>query len=767
MKNKKRGVITFLAAMLIFCAAAVFISANTTASAAGDVKYIINMVDEGAQSVNGGKVFVKIDETEQEVGAEIFRDYGDTQFIVEGKYYKIVGYSITANGTFGNSGSDDDTFAPVDTFIMPELTALPGDATEITITLIFSAIPYNMSGQARLIENYAISDTVVKDGGVDVDIELKESASFAYASDISVIVGDTVNILTPGQATDAGENQKFYDYALWNTQGFYEYQSLGIDEAITITSEFLDKYLLAADEIIIIGVFAKTHLVEITDYSDADYSGNFAEITIYDHLSSIEIPLNSKSQIQGFFDGGAVELFEGTYIKVAAKTVSYFEFDMFDVSLGTPNVDGNECIINYLDEDYQIAVQFNKAVYVLDITGQDSLGRNIDISGNLVSPATFVLGDLVPIQLTDIETLKANHNCYNFYFRARTAQGYSDLQDTEDADDFDLLITADFLDGFLNVNTGTLTLNVVFVNRYAFSVDFSSDPELGSYSVNIGGSSYNDLTDDFTTDPKNYGTKVTVVLNASKYAFVNLSGVYENERQDDTITLTLNNSDRNISITLTPLKFSLTDKTNAENLEGYSVSNLEGLTIGSTITIVMGTAENHEVKKWLINDADVLNNLPEGAEYSNGILTIKVTEEWLDVFTNFEFTNDISTGIKLSYLLLVAGIPSVIVILIILFLILFVTNAKRKKFIRAELLDEKMRGYTYNSGAMIQDLKDDTYMKVSKKDVRVRMKQQKQEKHKHVQTSQKDEETHTPYTSFSQGVHDRPQNGNDDGTDNH
>jgi|GEM_PF-3453788 len=768
MKNKKKGLFALIAAVMIFSAAAVLFSVNTAASAAGDVKYTINMIDESSppKSVNGGGIF---DENEQEVGSVVYKNFTEpSQFTAEGRYYALRGYTINWTplkevniagvGTL-NTGSHsvmlpepDPGDEPVAELSTPELTVPSGGtgAAEIEITFIFRAIEYPMYGKARLVENYAISNTAVKDEGTEVGIELKISDSLVYDSGVLVKIGDMVELLAPDAVSDAGENQKFFDYALWNTQGFYEYQKLSQISQITITKEFLDDYLLVADEIVIIGVFAKTYSVKIADFESSDYPGDFIEITIYDHLRSKE--LKGKAEIENYFGAVAVvgneysvEFFEGTYIKIKAKTVNYFEFNKFVIS-GVDYTD-SEYVINYLDGDCQIEVLFDYAVYTLDITGQDSLGRNIAISGNLTYPGTFSLGDTIPIQLTDLEQLKQDYNCYNFYFRVEGAPNA--LPGTADAESFNLLLNKAFLDSNLNLDMGTtLTLNAVFVNRYAFSVDFkSANADFGSYSVKVGNTDFIGLTEDFPGGLYNYNTKVTVVLKASKYAFANISGAYESEREDDTIELTLNNSDRKISIEYTPLKFNLVDKT--KSLEGYSVSNLEGLTIGSYITIIMGTAANYEIKKWIINETDVLKSLPADAEYSNGILTIKITEEWLDnVFQNFEFNNDIGTGIKMSYLMLVAGVPSVVAVLIIIFLILIITNAKRKKFIKAELLDEKMKGYTYNAGNMIQDLRDDTFMKVSKKDVKARMKQQKQEKSKSAKKPQHTVDDNTPYSSF-------------------
>lgn len=751
MQSKRKGLTAILASISIFLIIAVFVIAgiksryNLESSAAdGDVLFTLEMKtnaenEDEEKEVKGGAIF---DKTGSQVGPGTIDKYFEggiieVQFTTEAKYYELTGFKVTCNGDIyinnvPYSNLVDEDFS-IEQFDMPNIKVAEDEqgktaATQIWITFYYDAIEYKISSNAlRLSAPFYFPDSsLVADGVINLE-KVNGNGEGDNGEEIDFQIGDSFEVFP----SYIGADLNFYGYALFNKlQSKYEYLEGKQDTAsITIDKLFLDKYLYN-DKIIITGVLLKAYSITV------ELDENCTIVSIFNLLTQEKKDLENKEDIEEFF---SKKIDEFTRISIKAKNSTYFtNYKISLIKQGSViNSSENSAYnISSLSEEHDgcvIKTEFTKAEYDLIVDGVDSLNRPIAGFGGYleVSKTKVSLGDTVSISLINLDDLeKSGYYDYSFWVKNATANSYIKL---ENAPEGCLLeIESDFLQEYLNLNTKSITIRIVFIIKYAFSIDYSISgaiADLCSYKVLINGIDTKlDTNGNFSEKIYNHGTKITISFTKSKYAVLSLNGVYDNEKKGDVIEIILNNKDRNnISISYLPLKFNLTD--NTKKTEGYSVFNLEGLTLGSFIEIYLGIKENnkYEIKSWYINNVDVLNNLPKGAVYSDGVLRIELTEEWLNIFENFGFTNTITTGFKASYLLMVAGIPSVVAALIILFIIIFVTNSKRKRFIKAELLDEKMKGYTYNSGNMISDLRDDKFMKVSKAEIKARKKQQNEE----------------------------------------
>jgi len=695
MENiRKKSLYALILAVLVLLAAAAFsITLNKSKDAfaegpGGDLTITL-IGDEGIVClINDSPAEVVFDGGTGTVGA----NFGDTVRFLPPKYYGLIDFtvewehedSIYINGSLA-SGSYSDS--------APDLTInVEGPTTDITITYSFEATPYEINTASGYISNYILPDINTAIPGVSIGLDKTE-----------VKIGDTVNLSISDQS-DA--NHRFVDYALWNAiTGEYDYQNLPENGQIVITSAFLDKYLLATDEINVVAAYVKTYFVEIS--GDAAVGSDNIQIAVYNRLTDAT---DIYTSLNDFVD-------EGCYITITALAVPYFNFAGFTVNGEEKN--SAAYTINYLDGDYTVSAQFDKIAYTLDVVGLNSFGgiipSNCTVTVNGAETTQFYIGDTIKIELSS----QTDFN--NFTVKKAASQSYDNL--TSSNGTFEKTVNAKFLDDYLNLNSKIVRIAANFANKYNLSIALEND-SLGGYTVSANGGT--PLTPNgnfnYTYD---YGTIITIVVQPSKYAAYNYSGVYSGEKQGDRITIVLNSMDRNITLSFKPLTFNLTDKT--QNIKGYSISTLNNLKLGDKIDISVGLGDNDEIKSWTINGINVLNNLLSDAKYSKGKLEITITPEWLDRFQNDGgISNQVQTGMKTSLLMLII-IPSVAVpVLAVILIIFFVANARRKKFIKAELTDKVRTDATRNVSGFVTDLREGKDVgQVTDEDVKREMKKKK------------------------------------------
>lgn len=744
MKNiRKKNLYTLLTGILMLLSAVAFLAFNNkpanNAFAAGespDINYSIKM-SEGGASVkygNNSVSFSALDDGGYKSGLA-GGSYGTAiNFIAEAqRYYEIENYTVTweegktieINDEDNSSGILDGQGSNVKILIESGAITM----NNVIIVFRFKKCEYKINSAAKYISNYQISAENQEASGVQINL-----TNLIGEEITTVKLGDKITL----NLNDNDSSRRFVNYALWNTlEGKYEKLNLFRGSHLKIREEFLDKYLSAKGEILIIGTFINVYPVKISDYA-GNLTQNFIEVTLYNNLTKETIECKNKNDIERYFGENSEPVDEGCYIRIVAKNIPYYKFVNFDD--GATLSSNIEYRIDYLKDNYDIAAAYSKNVYTLEnVDVKDNFGTSLQSdgsgggvvaeiynadSGQTTETNQFGIGDKITIKLSEslVNDLKSR-GFFDNYFSVKigATQKYQDL---EASSILEITVDSDFLNKYLNLNTDKIRIISNFIHRYSFELILDGK-DLGNCSISVNEKNPETYSGNFEKEFFNNGTIITIKSNPSKYASYNFDGVYD-RKEGDEITIVINGADRSATLSFIPKVLSLTDKSNIK--EDYSVTGLGDLKLGSVLTMTVSSSSSNEIKSWTFNGINVLNEkeLLSNMEYSSGVLSITVTEAWLNSLENLEIINNVSVGLK-SALLVAIIIPSIVVPLLAIVLLAFIiTNAKRKKFIRAELTEKGYAEATRNVSGFIAGLREGKDMReVTDEDVKREMKKRK------------------------------------------
>lgn len=505
---------------------------------------------------------------------------------------------------------------------------------------------------------------------------------------------------------------------------------------IIITTNYNQERLLAFeafnDENVSLGVFSNDSELVITNYFET-----VDEIWIFINQNAYKSEYfdDDYLSIEGVFVGedeilpsGNLYIVEGiepetiTEIEIRFNIAS-FEISSACINLKTNNVVdgvfGNNFIEFYTVSDKGIEtklekdaeekywVQYNQKLHI-------KLAENITLNNNEFS-------------------YNLNNLYINFFNQNFLAGNISDYSYT---------VNADFLYYyFVNKIDKKINFLAYYMQNYKFTLDFNNKDLAVDYYVKNTGTNAAVGKDDFlkigdvlqiTMQLKDY-TILKKLANDDRY---NIGGLnYTSDEvtvNGDNVTIVVEVFDRNINLVIN-LEL-LTFEANDEGSIGKTTFTNKNFKYGDKVEITALMEDSFsEIKSWKIGGKIVPSKVNETA---NGIKrisenTVEIdTAVWYDIakesgFNLNLFKSEIVTGMKSSMLMIIIISSGAVVIAGVVLLLIILLNNRTKKKIEVLLKAEKMTGYTYNTGSMIQDLKNDSFNKVSKKEIKEEMKKRK------------------------------------------
>jgi len=516
-----------------------------------------------------------------------------------------------------------------------------------------------------------------------------------------------------------------------NISGYYHYFANGFGNIFNISFDksTLDKYANMDTGIEIVGVYSKTLKAEVS--SNVTNSGDAINVLIVSY-----VPNQKDGQVKSYFGEKNYYPDEGSDITVFVSNSNSFKFTGFTYSNITPTVAGNELTVEGIDSPCTITVAFNTTPITFDVYGFDgnqkvSLPGTFVYDGNGIAVSSVVASaELKHITFVEPEGYRLDA-ANPISIRRKTIDGWEFVDfvpKSRSADGekfiFEQILDNDFINLNVYVSTGTSEIRIRFnlTKLYALNVSLPSSSEgLGcSFEIRqkVGGSwdAALDLSQNKYFE-KGSEFQITAVYNDKYRKFNGFTGV---AGSGNVATFTLN-ADRTIMLNFAAEKLQI----RADSNENVTFSR-SSFFLGDTLVITFDVPEHNDIKEWWINSK-------KHTGFSGNTLTVQLTEAWLAANGDWlndgqvlVLKNDVKTGWKDSLIAMVT-IPAVAIPLLLVILIVFLTiNIRRKRFIKAQLIEKRVEGIKRNVGGYVSDLRQGKNMGVTKADVKQAMKEQKQ-----------------------------------------
>jgi hypothetical protein len=212
-----------------------------------------------------------------------------------------------------------------------------------------------------------------------------------------------------------------------------------------------------------------------------------------------------------------------------------------------------------------------------------------------------------------------------------------------------------------------------------------------------------------------YGTSVVIHPIPSRFYTFDLAGSTGITSLEFELLL-----DRNITLSFASKVFTMTVNNLSEGANG-SLNFEEGLEfrVGDTITIAFETAAGHQLNSMLVGDKDASELVIPGMAFSNGMLTIDVTYEWLEAAVELgwitlagatagTFNISIEVDAPISTLVIVGVSAAGVVLLVVLIgIAMAIISIRRKRADYKAALEKHKTGMARLNQNLVKDLLKD------------------------------------------------------------
>lgn len=284
---------------------------------------------------------------------------------------------------------------------------------------------------------------------------------------------------------------------------------------------------------------------------------------------------------------------------------------------------------------------------------------------------------------------------------------------------FDQVFNTDFFNYYLSVNSEIIIvlnltklygLNVVVPNQGMGSYTVHKIlPDMTLEAVNLSENNYFDSGTKF---------KITAVPKAHH----TFQGFDRAPLSGNTLDITLLDN-RTVNLHFSENTYQL-----ISNLDVVTSTPTSTYSVGQTVVFTYDVKANRSIKEWRINGDKLGKGKFTGAKRNGNSITVTLTGDMLKD-GKFDFKHNVKDSLRTGIVLGVS-IPSLILLLLVAILAVFVyINLKRKKVIKAQLVQERQGRMVRDVGGYISDLRDGRITSsISKEDVKNEMKKQKEQK---------------------------------------
>ena len=482
--------------------------------------------------------------------------------------------------------------------------------------------------------------------------------------------------------------------------------------------------------------YIEAFTVSVSNYSHTALPGyNFVEIETFDPITGL---WTSHDVISNTL------FIKGSSVRVVVKTPNHFTFHGLTVNAAPFAGSVYASPAGGLNANLSVSASFSINIYSIRIKGLDAYGMPVSADDAVTVKMNNATGHTSTIKVGDVmnDIMFSSLSDYRF-------NGFSIKQRSADAYDgftINTPINNAFFKNYLTAN-GEVTIIVHLIKQYSLNVFVVSDEkssDWGFFTVStvngdVQKKEYDSRTDNISV-LRNlvFDGDAKIYISATAKPYYTFSGFTldfeETDRYNDELRFDELKYSRSIGVHFAKEAFDVKvnntfdGKDNAN--DALVVRNNEKVSLGDIITITANLASSRRIKSWTINKDINLENLPSNMKYENGILSITLTEEWLDA-SGLEVNVNVTSGLKTGVLLAIILPSALVPLFVVAFVIVFIMYNKRKKEVKAQLTEQQAANYRLNTGGFVSDLKEGKDVgQVTDAKVKQEMKNQKHNKNK-------------------------------------
>ncbi|MDR0975422.1 MAG: hypothetical protein LBM01_00485 [Christensenellaceae bacterium] len=652
------------------------------------------------------------------------------------RYYDLVAVNVVrgvyTSGNFTSNGSETITLTESGLGSGTYLFVLPSINIDYKFELHFAPLQYEVNVDTA----YTNGTTYTKNPELGGYFEV-ENISRTTGDTLKVMLGDELRLMNSLSAADT--TKRFaYPVIEYSTAGYYDNLGtrLTFEDAysVTVDEEFIDSHVLNG-EINIIGAYVRTY--SFTVNGAIDNNTNVDSALFDDAIQTVvqsPIVFSPNGGNRQFSGENYIILDEGSTVTITTIEGDYIEYDgALTIPHTTTPINANGGItLNFTSKDLTLSI---KAV---DSDGNAITGINPLIAANFDSDRAsgkIHILDVLESITYDGESLESSKiilggHAYvfeGFKIKRAVPNASGDRLDDFTISNNGLAIDEDFLDTYFSNNK--VEISATFRREFTLTVGQS---EFGTIEIteNVGDDEWVDVSDD--NGKYYFGKDANIRITAKSkvngvYQFSHFTNIATSEIDGNTASFSVG-SDRSITAVFKTLgiKIATDDKVNFEGGETK-------FKVGDVITLEYDLNASSDIRDWKIGGKSY-KDFGDDASLSGKTLSIRLSEEllaanqsWISSNGNIaliNIENDIKTGLKLTIL-----IPLIIVPLMLIgLLVMLLTNAKRNKLMKAELVSERTDKSKFDLSGYMQDLKSGRSVgQVSKEDIRAARKAQIEE----------------------------------------
>ena len=558
------------------------------------------------------------------------------------------------------------------------------------------------------------------------EIELDENLVIYNPADVSKIsIYENAFVSVDALPESPSSNYRFVTFKLYNAlENVYFNSDFGVYsysknyDSLDINEQWLETYLIN-NQVIIIAEYVEAYGVSI---AMAEGQTEHGDITIK-VVDALTLEVQYYSYMQNIY------IVKNSIITIVANPEFIYEFDYFLNIDENDYVKDNEAIIT-VNQLIDIRAVFKYKSFTLEFAPIDQINYKVHSVSGLMSFVNGQENTSSQVKVTD----ELNGSLFN---SGTEIIGYKFVNFTvknELGENTPLTGNLIITEEIINKNLNKFNKFIIYANYISTHILTLTQPSenLGRVDVFIKG-------EETSTDARefDYGTELVIIAHTNRFSKLDennpIYGCSAQEKESDNklnVTITYN---RSIVFNFLPLTLNIDKKLISSNGGNTTISKINSLNIGDTITLIVNIDSGKELKDWKINGVSI-NNLPDNMAYEGNSVTITITEDWLNGLTwlddnTFVIESNASFGMTIVVLMAII-IPSILIPLLSAVLILYYMNLnKRKARIKAELKHKQASRYRLNTSDFIKDLREGKDVgQVTDEDVKKAMKDKKKKK---------------------------------------
>jgi len=585
--------------------------------------------------------------------------------------------------------------------------------------LHFARIEYQVQIEADYLDKFNVTS------GIAGKIRVGETVTFANQHINNTKIGnDYVRFAYAELATTNGGTRNLEEATGQEYTGTY---AITFVASMPTTLEGGKNYIVLGDHVIdgatpnpkikVHAIYIKTYKVSVTANIDDARVEIFMQSDVYFQ------PNNGFAKYTEMFEDRFFD--EGSKLEIIAYDGDNYDFAGFEGISG----ESKELIINSLDEDQDIIINYEAKPFKIEYRGYDNIGNYVTLG---------VSDDSIKFRQT------LNFAAINAIFQSMNIAGYEyqglEIRNTPFV--ADEIITDTFVQQKLTGDD--IVIRVCFMKLDTLTV-VMPDSDKGSYKIWRATAQWHKDGQlplnangiyEFRT-----GTRVLLEIEskiADVFAIGSVDGIASIHVKDTLVEVELK-GDRRINVTFisNPLNVVSTKPNN-----NISYGDQTTYRVNQTISVAYEVPKNHEIKGWKLN-GKALDTFGSAVVLNGNTLTITLTPEFLanpnnkDMIklvgdtVNLTLDHDVKTSLK-SEILLSVMIPGILIPLALVILTtVFVLNMRRKKMIKELLTEKRDAQIKGDVSGYMQSLREGTFTgTITKEDIKKEIKQQKDDKKK-------------------------------------